>query len=718
MQKSSSRVGLWGCCLAVLVASGCGGSSSRGPGSDQDAGHAGAEAQTGNSGATAAAGVENAGAAGSSAGAGETAGTVSSGGVDGLAGSGAQTSEGGAAGSSEGPGGAGSGNDAGANNGGSSGTVSVPVDPSKLDLLLVIDNSLSMGDKQAVLASTVPDLLKRLVSPDCVSTNDSATDPMSMDDPRASCPSGYEREFPPYADLHLGVITTSLGDFGGDVCPEDDTPENLAQNDHAWLLGALPRTGLADEFLTWAPSDSQGGAAALTSQTYAFAAQVLAADELGCGLEMTFEALYRFLIDPVPPADVVHVDQANESSDIQRSGLDSNILTQRAAFLRPDSRVAIVMVSDENDCSLRDSGFAWLMARAYSGANRLLLKPGTAACDTDPNDPCCYSCYAAAARPAGCPDETERCSATLTVEQDSVGLRCWDQKRRFGHDFLFPVSRYVNALTLPELCPDQTLGDLDCSCDGGLDGCSAGNRRLPNPLYRTEAMALERGPSDVFLTAIVGVPWQDLATSDSLDSGVPLHYQSAAEIDWGLLLPGADGTVPGDPLMIESPEARAGTQPITGEPLASPDAGYYANSINGHEWNTSNEDLQFACIFGSLWVNDPPLPRDCNISCDDTDNVCKRRTRGCGCGPQDDPPNSLSPLCQNPSGGYSSLQYSSKAYPGIRPLQLLHDFALASGTSHAVAASICPKDLDPSHQGTRGYGYNPAFQALLEQLQN
>src|SRR4051812_19345082 len=38
----------------------------------------------------------------------------------------------------------------------------------KIDLLLMIDNSRSMADKQAILVAAVPDLVKGLVNPKCV----------------------------------------------------------------------------------------------------------------------------------------------------------------------------------------------------------------------------------------------------------------------------------------------------------------------------------------------------------------------------------------------------------------------------------------------------------------------------------------------------------------------------------------------------------------------
>ena len=38
----------------------------------------------------------------------------------------------------------------------------------KIDLLFVIDNSISMADKQQILSIAVPGLVERLVNPDCV----------------------------------------------------------------------------------------------------------------------------------------------------------------------------------------------------------------------------------------------------------------------------------------------------------------------------------------------------------------------------------------------------------------------------------------------------------------------------------------------------------------------------------------------------------------------
>src|SRR6185295_9884832 len=63
----------------------------------------------------------------------------------------------------------------------------------KIDLLFMIDNSISMADKQIVLRDAVPDLVQRLVSPNCI-TADKKPGAVLVD-PAANCPAGQTREF-------------------------------------------------------------------------------------------------------------------------------------------------------------------------------------------------------------------------------------------------------------------------------------------------------------------------------------------------------------------------------------------------------------------------------------------------------------------------------------------------------------------------------------------
>ena len=144
------------------------------------------------------------------------------------------------------------------------------------------------------------------------------------------------------------------------------------------------------------------------------------------------------------------------------------------------------------------------------------MPQSTSACDVDPNDPCCVSCIHAS-WPDGCdsgydqPPADPKCQLGLTHPntEDRLNLRCFDQKRRFGLDFLYPVSRYINGLAAHEV-PRR-------------DGTMA-----PNPLYASSSaypdLAPRVGSSRVFFAGIVGVPWQDIATDATLNAPQLLEF--------------------------------------------------------------------------------------------------------------------------------------------------------------------------------------------------
>src|SRR5687767_15961583 len=71
----------------------------------------------------------------------------------------------------------------------------------KIDLLFMIDNSISMADKQAMLASAVPDLVKRLITPICVDADDQPVGGNA--DADGKCITGSP-EFNPIKDIHVG----------------------------------------------------------------------------------------------------------------------------------------------------------------------------------------------------------------------------------------------------------------------------------------------------------------------------------------------------------------------------------------------------------------------------------------------------------------------------------------------------------------------------------
>jgi hypothetical protein len=560
--------------------------------------------------------------------------------------------------------------------------VLVPVD--KVDLLFMIDNSASMADKQAILADAVPQLLDGLVNPGCVDAQGNVLPPVRP------CPTGTTLAYPPVNDIHVAVISSSLGGHGADLCSDASSQWNGHQDDHAHLIPTL-RPGLASYqnlgFLAYDPSDPS---AIVDSDVLkqSFTREVAAVGEDGCGFESQLEAWYRFLIDPDPP---IRVSVTGSLAIVE--GPDFVVLDQRKAFMRADSLLAIVMISDENDCSIIDGKIGWIVGSSALGGRQFRMPAPTSTCATDPNSACCRSCGVAESKPPrGCRPvkDDAACSAGsagLSASDDPLNLRCWDQKRRFGIDLLYPTSRYVDGLSSAKI-EDR-----------------AGNE-VANPIFSDlgHAGVLPRGRDMVFLAGIVGVPWQDIATEASLtDRG--LRYLTADQLTqknrWDVILGDVNTSVaPTDPYMLETNVPRSGSNPIVGFPLGSRASFNPQESpINGHEYTPSPVagDLEYACIF--------PLAQPTTCTVDDA---------SCDCVPDTDGGISAvtaanRPVCQPPGGGPpGTTQYWAKAYPGLRHLQVLKDFG-----SNSVVASICPKVIEP---GYPDYGYNPAIWRIVDGL--
>ncbi len=565
----------------------------------------------------------------------------------------------------------------------------------RVDLLFVVDNSISMADKQEILRNAVPQLANRLIDPVCVVPGFMPLE-VVQDSSWGGCPAGSEPEFRAVSDLHIGVVTSSLGTNGGTLCTPEHGAQywNETQNDRGRLIARrgptfdVPPTTWNDmNFLSWDPDGNAQNPAPIpgesdrTTLVFDFQNLVTGAGEQGCGYEATLEAWYRFLIDPDPPLDVIYDPGTRESVGI---GIDDVLLAQRAAFLRPDSLVAIIMLSDENDCSIIDSGIGYLVGNTDEGA----MPRATSQCDADPNHPCCLSCIMAN-WPEECsdPQSDPNCQAGLfhgdvDSRQDRLNLRCYDQKRRFGIDFLHPIRRYVDGLT-------------------GREVNTRAGSSVPNPLYAPNDLYPDLAPransSLVFLAGIVGVPWQDIATDDSLDMNTPtLRYLSAEELAmrgfWDHILgePSASPPIPPqDPFMLESVAPREGVNLRTAIAISPPVPGPGGNLINGHEYRIEgNSDLQYACIF--------PLStqRDCADA---------QPGQGCDCKVSNEVFDR--PLCNNTTQAYA------KAYPGTRFLQVLRDYG-----SNSVVASICPKNPTCANPADIDCGYNPVIAALIERM--
>lgn len=597
----------------------------------------------------------------------------------------------------------------------------------QIDLLFMIDNSSSMKDKQDVLRAAVPDLVDRLVNPRCVDANGTPA-PTQPTDPSAACTGGFTREFTAIDDIHIGIVTSSLGDHGGGAtCPQSaSTPLMVEEDtDDGRLVGSRGRAGptapapfinLYAEpvppdpagFLNWHPN-TIANETTPDALKQTFADMVLDTDQQGCGFEAQLESWYRFLADPAPPksVDLAPCPGAPSQQCAKRTGIDQTLLDQRKAFLRPNSLLAVIMLTDENDCSIEDKDQAYLVAEDdWHPPN------GSTACGTNPNDPCCYSCQIGPPTGAHCLAPDPAC-AKSAPQQDRAGgsgnfnLRCFQQKARFGVDFLYPTARYVNALKSPELCTSlDTLAmpadPRDCP-DGDGDGQPD---VFSNPIYSdlTGGGAAPRAQELVFFGGIVGVPWQDIQTSTRDDgSSYPageLHYKTAATMlsdgTWDTILgdPNASPPVlPNDALMVESTSPRGSGPANAQTPLVGASGPRFgtpgSNPSNGHEWmDEAQGDLEYACVF--------PIPPRPDGTAANTD--CYGRD-----------PRDNDPLCQNSDGTYGTTQYFAKGYPDLRELQVLKDFG-----DNSIVASLCAQQVTDATQ--QNYGYRPAIDAIVDRL--
>src|SRR5690606_32141754 len=291
------------------------------------------------------------------------------------------------------------------------------------------------------------------------------------------------------------------------------------------------------------------------------------------------EAMYRFLVDPAPPLRV-EVVEGEDGPQVQAHGLDEELLELRKKFLSPYSNVVVIILTDEDDCSVNEHKDAWKLG------NPAPLARGSSTCDSEPTSPCCRSCDSVEELPpSGCTalSADPSCAASPTWEKadDPLNLRCFDQKRRFGSDFLFPISRYVNALSDPQI--EDRSGNL-----------------VDNPLF-----AHGRTKDMVSVLLLAGTPWQRL--SDETDHAseqlrlLPSTQYESAHLWEKILGDPAQHIPPSDPHLVQSITPRAGL-PGSADPL---------DPIHGHEVVWGNElDLQYSCIFD--------LPEEHN--CDELDN--------------------------------------------------------------------------------------------------
>lgn len=511
---------------------------------------------------------------------------------------------------------------------------------SKVDLLFVVDNSASMSDKAGMLAKSAGKLIEKLAV------------------------SG---------DLHIGIISSSLGSFGGDVCPATGDSDRRSHLQTKGLNGASVPAA-AQGFLSYTAG---GDVQALVTDTQAL---VNGVGQFGCGLEAQLESMYRFLSAPDPSLSV-KLDNAQAAYD----GMDVELLQQRAAFLRPDSAVVVVMLTDEDDSSVDPysvGGQGWaFMANQFPGSTvfradgKTTTAPrATSVCKADPGSADCTSCGFAAtcnAADAACQKlkndpECQKNGGYYGPAEDQLNVRFHRMKERYGIDPQFPLSRYVNALTkvrVPNIADEHEV--KPGSAFRTIGPYQSGAASCTNPLF---AAKLPTGPGDELCKLPVGPRDKDLVLF-AIIGGVPSNLIAATgqPTSWDAVLgvdPANFNYTNIDVHMVQSTVPRNG---LPGPVSTKGDNG--TDPVHGREYQTGNDDLQYACTFTL------PTPR-----------TCTAQDPSCDCAGSKNPP-----LC----GANTGEQLKAKSYPTPRELTV----ARALG-DRGIVGSICPANPTTAYDAT------------------
>lgn len=214
-----------------------------------------------------------------------------------------------------------------------------PID--KLDLLLMVDNSNSMAGEQASLKRAFPGMLEALTSGERY--------------PDDSSP------FPPVKDVHVGVVSSDMGTPGVELPPSC----NASGGDDGKLQHLPHGLGCESSYPRWLSFAARDGAT--VDQLVDDLACIAGLGTGGCGFEQQLEAPFKALwpkrfrgadgaeIMPNPYRFLANTEAGTWGRGDAPAAEGGN-----DGFLRPStdaspSLVVVVVVSDEDDCSVRDT---------------------------------------------------------------------------------------------------------------------------------------------------------------------------------------------------------------------------------------------------------------------------------------------------------------------------------------------------------------------------
>lgn len=166
-----------------------------------------------------------------------------------------------------------------------------------LDLLFVVDNSSSMTDNQTALATNFPRIIDAL----------------------SSLPGGLP-------NLHIGVVTSDMGtSSAGDASPASSISGCTGTGMNGQLV---TDPAIADRYISDVAAADGTRTRNYTGELRDVFAQLAEVGDAGCGFEQHLRAMQAALVSPA-----------------------------NAGFLRPDANLAVVILGDEDDCSVEHGSF-------------------------------------------------------------------------------------------------------------------------------------------------------------------------------------------------------------------------------------------------------------------------------------------------------------------------------------------------------------------------
>ena len=230
---------------------------------------------------------------------------------------------------------------------------------SKVDLLFVIDNSGSMATEQLKLAAELPRLVQVLTTGDRNAGR------------AAGGQAAPGQMFTPVSSLHLGVVSTNMGgidapmgDSAGTLsCQGLGDDGKLLQSTEVAAAGVMANSNI--EFPGYRqgeavlPPDPECDAIRMPPRYQVFeAGEEPSSQEVatafrcvsklgvrGCSYEQQLEAMWK----AVAPSD-------GEADFLDRTRGHGDPKGVNAGFVREDAILAVIHVSDEEDCSIKEAG--------------------------------------------------------------------------------------------------------------------------------------------------------------------------------------------------------------------------------------------------------------------------------------------------------------------------------------------------------------------------